>query len=228
MMKRRQVWLVAGVATLALSGFFLAIMRPPGGQVSRLGQDLPWQVMRSPDGATISVFGLTLGQSTVRDAVNKLGRRYEFGLFQDKTDPLSLEIYFRDAVVGGLNARLVIVAHLPDAVLQAMRSRSSASKPSAAGGRHYPVAEIDQDLALTATIVAITFMPVAKFDPDLVRARFGEPTERIEGKDGVHWLYPQWGLDLLLSESGEALLQYVSPVDFAKRLREPLAGQKSL
>lgn len=225
MTKRRQVWLVAGVATLALSSFFLAVMRPPGGQASRLGQDLPWQIVHSPDGATISVFGLTLGQSTLRDAVNKLGRRYEFGLFQDKTDQLSLETYFRDAVVGGLNARLVILTHLPDARLQAMRSRSSASKPSAAGGRRYPVAETDQEFALSATIAAITFMPVAKFDADLVRARFGEPTERIAAKEGVHWLYPQSGLDLLLSENGEALLQYVPPADFAERLRAPLIDQ---
>ena len=48
------------------------------------------------------MFGLTLGESTVRDAANELGRRYELGLFQDQADRLSLEAYFRDAVVGGL------------------------------------------------------------------------------------------------------------------------------
>lgn len=224
-MKRWRVWLLAGTATVVLSGFFLAVMRPPGGQASRFGQDLPWQITRSPDGTTISVFSLTLSQSTVRDATNKLGRRYDFGLFQDKVGQLSLEIYFRDAVVGGLNARLVLLARLPDDTLQAIRSRAGTSKPSADGGRHYPVAEADQDLVLSAPIAVITFMPVAKLNPDLVRTRFGEPSERISTKDGTHWLYPQFGLDLLLGENGEALLQYVSPPDFAERLRSPLTQE---
>lgn len=226
-MKRWPVWLLAGVATVVLSGFFLAVMRPPGGQISRLGQDLPWQITRSPDGATTNVFGLTLGRSTVRDAVDRLGRRYEFGLFQDSKGQLSLEAYFRDAVVGGLNARLVLLARLPDTTVQAMHSRAGAGKPSADGGRRYSVAEADQDLVLTAPIVAITFMPVAKFDPDLVRARFGKPAEQISANDGMHWLYPQSGLDLLLHENGEALLQYVLPSDFV-RLLTPLADKKQL
>jgi hypothetical protein len=35
-------------------------------------------------------------------------------------------------------------------------------------------------------------------------------------------LYPALGLDLLLGDNGEALLQYVPPVEFEERLRSPL------
>jgi len=77
--KHWKILLLAALG-IALSVFFLAIMRPPGGQSSTPGQDLPWQVAASPDGATLTVFGLTLGQNTVRDAVAKLGRRYELGV----------------------------------------------------------------------------------------------------------------------------------------------------
>jgi len=77
-------------------------------------------------------------------------------------------------------------------------------------------------LGLNATIVAITYMPVAKFDPDLARKRFGQPAEQIKVKDGAHWLYPALGLDLLLGDSGETLLQYVAPPEFQERLRAPL------
>ncbi|MDG4598212.1 MAG: hypothetical protein P9F75_21390 [Candidatus Contendobacter sp.] len=220
-MKKGKILLLAALG-VALSGFFLAIMRPPGGQSSTPGQDLPWQVTASPDGATLTVFGLTLGRSTVRDAVDKLGRRYELGVFQGKNGELSLEAYFRDAVVGGLNVRLVLAARLPEPMLEGLRGRAGAGKPTADGGRRYPVAEADTTLGLEAVVTAITYMPVVKFDADLVRKRFGEPAERIAAQDGAHWLYPAMGLDLLLGDNGEALLQYVPPAEFARRLRAPL------
>ena len=221
-MMRNWKILLFGALCVALSAFFLAIMRPPGGRSSAPGQDMPWQVSRSQDGTTSTVFGLTLGQSTVRDAVEKLGRRYELGLFQDKTDRLNLEAYFRDAVVGGLNARLVLSARLPDEILNAIRTHADAGKPTADGGRRFQVAEADHALALRAVVVAITYLPVVKFNAELVRKRFGEPTERIAAKDGAHWLYPALGLDLLLGDGGEALLQYVPPPDFEQQLRAPL------
>jgi hypothetical protein len=65
-------------------------------------------------------------------------------------------------------------------------------------------------------------MPVVKFDAELVRKRFGEPVERIAAESGAHWLYPALGLDLLLGDDGEALLQYVLPLEFEQRLWAPL------
>jgi porphobilinogen synthase len=50
-MKRWKILLLAALG-VGMSVFFLAIMRPPGGQSSAPGQDLPWQVSRSQDGAT--------------------------------------------------------------------------------------------------------------------------------------------------------------------------------
>lgn len=220
-MKRWKILLLAATG-IALSLFLLAIMRPPGGQPATPGQDLPWQVAASPDGATLTVFGLTLGESTVRDAVNKWGRRYELGVFEKSSGHLSLEAYFRDAVVGGLNVQMVLAAHLPDALLSAFRTHAGAGKPTVDGGRRYPVAEADANTALGAVVTAITYRPVVKFDADLIRRRFGEPAEQIAVKDGTHWLYPALGLDLLLGDKGAALLQYVPPVEFEQRLRAPL------
>ncbi|HRD49284.1 MAG: hypothetical protein JNK95_15920 [Candidatus Competibacter sp.] len=220
-MKRWKILLLAGLS-VALSGFFLAIMRPPGGQSSMPGQDLPWQASIGQDGATLTVFGLTLGKSTVRDAVNKLGRRYELGLFQGRDGLLKLEAYFRDAVVGGLNTRLVLSAQLPEPILNAIQAHSGTGKPTADGSRRYPVVEADADLALGAVVTAITYLPVVKFDAELVRKRFGAPAEQIAAEDGSHWLYPALGLDLLLGDNGEALLQYVPPLEFEQRLRAPL------
>ncbi len=145
MKKRWKLWLLAGLGMVGMSGFFLAIMRPPGSQLSAPGQDMPWQIVASQDGVTITVFGLTLGASTVQDAVAKWGRRYELGLFQDQKDQLSLEAYFRDAVVGGLNARLVLAARLPRNVLDGLRARVDMGIPTAEGGWRDPGLESEQE-----------------------------------------------------------------------------------
>ncbi|MDG4555057.1 MAG: hypothetical protein P9E24_12570 [Candidatus Competibacter sp.] len=214
-------------AGVAMSGFFLAIMRPPGGRSAAPGQDLPWQVEIGQNGASSTVFGLTLGESTLRDAAQKLGRRYELGVFRDRGRGLSLEAYFRDTVVGGLNARLVLSARLPEERLDVLRAHAGEGQPTAGGGRRYPVAEADHDSALDAMVTAITYLPAVKFDADLVRKRFGEPVERLSVQDGTHWLYPALGLDLLLGDNGGALLQYVPPAEFEQRLRTPLRNRES-
>ncbi len=214
-------------AGVTMGWFFLAIMRPPGNQAAAPGRDLPWQVEIGQSGATSTVFGLTLGKSTLRDAVRKLGRRYEMGVFRDRDRRLSLEAYFRDTVVGGLNARLVLSAQLPDERLDALRAHAGEGQSIAGGGRRYPVTEADHDLALEAVVTAITYLPVVKFDTDLVRKRFGEPAERLPVQDGTHWLYPTLGLDLLLGDNGGALLQYVPPAEFEQRLRTPLRNREN-
>ena len=48
-MKNWKILLLAALG-VALSVFFLAIMRPPGGQSCMPGQDMPWQVTLSQDG----------------------------------------------------------------------------------------------------------------------------------------------------------------------------------
>lgn len=221
-MKRWRTWLLTGMGLVMMSVFFLAIMRPPGARPATFGQDLPWQITPNQQGSTITVFGLTLGESTVREAVTRFGRRYEWGLFQSPTGRLSLEAYFRDVVVGGLNARLVLSAQLPQTLLEAIRTRAPTSKPTTEGGRRYLLLPEDQELGLGATITAITYLPVVKFDAELVRQRFGQPTEQIADKEGAHWLYPELGLDLLLGDNGEALLQYLPPPEFKQRLQAPL------
>ena len=221
-MNKRWIVPLLIVLGVALTGFFLSIMRPPGGQSSTPGQDLPWQISVGPGGATSTVFGLTVGESRLRDAIAKLGRRYELGLFEDRDGRLSLEAYFRDALLGGLNVRLVLAVEVPEATLAALKTHAGEGKPTASGMRRYPVAEIDQDLAMQGVIAALTYLPVVKFDADLLRQRFGEPAERIAAEGGAHWLYPALGLDVLLGDNGEALLQYVPPADFEARLRAPL------
>ena len=128
-------------------------------------------------------------------------------------------------MVGG-NARLVLSARLPEERLAAFRAHAGAGQPTAGGDRRYSLTEADHELALDAVVTAITFLPVVKFDADLVRKRFGEPAERLPVQDGMHWLYPSLGLDLLLGDNGGALLQYVPPAHVRATVADSIAGPR--
>lgn len=210
-------------ATLGLAYLILPIIRPPGGE-SVLGQDLPWQITPTGDGS-ITVFGLTLGDSTLQDAVAKLGRRYELGLFVAPDGQINLEAYFRDTVLGGINAKIVVTAGLEQEILQNLLKAAASGERLPGDARKYPVSEADIPTALSAPIAFLTYAPYPELDDKLVLKRFGEPAERIAMDDNVHWLYPEQGLDLVLNRDGKAILQYLPPRDF-ERIRMPLIQTK--
>lgn len=59
----------------------------------------PWQITLQPDGKT-RVFGITLSESTLNDAVALLGYDFKLGLFETPDQPLSLEAYFNEVTLG--------------------------------------------------------------------------------------------------------------------------------
>ena len=70
-------------------------------------------------------------------------------------------------------------------------------------------------------IQSIACLPAVNLDQDIIIKRFGEADEVIQKNGVTHYLYPAKGLDVILSEDGKEILQYVAPSEF-KRLREPL------
>jgi hypothetical protein len=71
----------------------------------------------------------------------------------------------------------------------------------------------------------LTYIPSADLSEELIRSRFGEPTERITEKSGiVHWLYPGKGMDIAVNPNGKEVFQYVLPARFPA-LIAPLIGK---
>jgi hypothetical protein len=207
-------------ASLVLAYAMLPVFRPSS-ESSRPITDMPWQITPTADGS-ITVFGLTLGESTLADAVSKLGHRYDLGLFREADGRVSLEAYFKDALLGGMNARLVLALTVAPEPAAAMLSRSGNGKSRDGGVEQFSVAEADVPAALATPIESLTYVPFFKVPRDLALERFGNPAERlVTGDESTHWLYPNRGLDLVLGPDGQAILQYTPPRDF-DRLREPL------
>ncbi len=184
---------------------------------------LPWQIELLPDGST-RVFGLEPGNTTLGQAVSRLGDDMELAVMAAEGERGSLEVYYGHYRAGLLTAKLVLAAEMDDATLKSMRDNAADVELLKSGTRKYIVSPQDRDRAFAAVIRSIAFIPSTKLDDGMIVSRFGKPAEMITMDDQTrHYLYPDKGLDIILGEEGRDVLQYVEPAAF-KRLREPLGG----
>ena len=188
---------------------------------------LPWQIETLPGGES-KVFDLTLGHSTLADARKRFGDDMPLAVVAEPNESGNVEGYYENVTAGFVAGRLIVTADLPTAVIDAMRERSPKTEYMQSTTRKARLADSDFAAALAAPIRALSFIPAAQLDEDIVIQRFGQPTERIRVNEHVeHLLYPARGLDLVLDSKGKELLQYVAPARF-EALRAPLKAQASL
>ena len=130
-------------------------------------------------------------------------------------------MYYGQYRSGLLSAKLVLGVDLDGESLKRLRENAASQEVLKSGARKYLVSEEDHEKALGAVIQNIAYIPATRLDHDMIISRFGEPAEVIKTDRATHYLYPSKGLDVVLSEEGKEVLQYVAPAEF-DRLREPL------
>lgn len=213
----RQWVLVAATAALAgaiwlYGGQGPRTPTPPG--------ERPWEAVVGPDGATRAL-GLTLGQSTLADAISRFGKGVDVAIFESAGRPLALEAYFSETSAGGISGRLVAVLAPSAAVLDGLKARSRGARRLQSGTLRHEIDARDAEILASLPLASLTFVPTANLDETTVRSRFGEPVERLPAGDGaVRWLYPDRGIAVTLSEQGKEMIDYVNPAD-GERLRQP-------
>lgn len=181
----------------------------------------PWQIILEPDGNT-RVFGITLGENSLNDATGLLGRNYKLGLFETIDQPLSLEAYFNEVTLGGISGKFVLTLDATQDELADLLQEAIKRKVLESGAKRYTLTAEKSKLLAQKNITSVSYIPYINLDEEIIRKRFGEPSERvIVDERRQHLLYPELGLDLLLDEEGKELLQYVTPSKF-EQLRQPL------
>ena len=228
--------LVAGLVSLLLAFAPVAWHMLVPGEPAPPAQGTPWQVVQPSPGRS-QVFGLALPGSTLADALARWGEdlqvavvvagRAEGGAATDpRADAPALEAYLERFSAGGVDGRLLLSFDADPAALAGWRERLTGT-PTGAGARRHALDAAAQAGAAQAPLVGIGFIPTAQLDAAVLRARFGEPAERIaDGERLEHWLYPALGLAVVLDARGRELLQYVAPDDFDARLVRPLRERR--
>lgn len=210
---------IAGMAILVMTLLLLTACE----RVSKQPKEdiYPWQITLLADGKT-RVFGITLNESSLNDAVELWGRDYRLGLFESPGQPLSLEAYFNEVTQGGISGKFVLTLEATQDELTALLQQSIKRKVLESGARRYSMTAEMNNVLAQKRISSLSYIPYINLDEEIILKRFGEPAERIMvDKKRQHMMYPELGLDLMLDEEGKELLQYVAPNKF-EELRWPL------
>ncbi len=211
------------IATIiAVLLFFLALpLLLPKPQNDQATQGLPWQIEVAPDGTAL-VSGLTLGRSTLADALRRFGDDAELAIVAAPGETGTLELYFANASMGNVTGKLVVTAQVTEDELLRLQQNAAKAKYMQSSTKKAALDDADLPFAYSLPIRALAMVPTANLNEEILIQRFGQPAERIRTSAEVeHWLYPQQGLDITLNAKSKELLQYVAPRDF-QQLREPL------
>lgn len=207
----RHVFLtVLGISILAV---IIGILMP--GQPREKAVNLPWQVEPLADGS-IKVFGLVLGKSTLQEAQQIFQEEAELSMFATDDGKRVVEGFFNQLTLSGLRARMVVGMDYSEEELAAMFDRGARIATMGSGKRKVSLSGEDKMAAMHIPIISITYLPKVNLDAELVEKRFGRPAERIKERksDVEHWLYPDLGLDIALSDEQKDVLQYTLPSRF--------------
>ena len=181
----------------------------------------PWQVTLMSDGS-IRVFGIHLGVTPASEARDALGKAPKLALFENPDGRLSLELFYKEFTRAGLSGKLILTIGDSYDVLLSLKKQSHKHEKLESGVLQYYLDKPALAIIDKLPVVAMTYMPYAGLPEDTIRARFGEPAEKVRSHEKAqHWLYPDRGLDLVINEEGKEVLQYVSPAEFEK-LASPL------
>lgn len=172
---------------------------------------LPWQIDILPGGET-RVFGITPGRTTLGEAIRQLGDDMELAIIAAPHETGTIEVYYSHHSFGPITGKLILVLDIAPDVLAALRERAFQDR----GTRRHHLHPDDLPAAHRAPVKVINFMPSFNLDEEIAQSRFGTPAEIIQVHAGQkHLLYPDKGLDLILSADGKEVLQYLSPGEFS-------------
>jgi hypothetical protein len=186
---------------------------------------LPWQIDILPGGDT-RVFGITLGQTTLGEVIEQLGDDMGLAIIAAPHETGTLEAYYSHYSAGPITGKLILALDIAPEVLAPMLKRGFQD----GGTRRYRLHPDDLQNAYRAPVKVINFLPSFNLDEEIAQARFGTPAEIIQAHaQQKHLLYPDKGLDLILSEDGREILQYLPPGEFSAHRAQiqqlPSAGE---
>lgn len=211
--------IILGVVTLIAATIAILLMLPDNSVSTP--DTLPWRITH-PTPETTRIFGVTLGETSLAEAEKTFKEEAEISLFKPTDREMGVEAFIEEVNFNGLKAKLVMTVAVPAEDLTGMFNRGLRMNATGSGKR-ITLTPDDLDKVRKAPVSSLTYLPNVRLEESVIAKRFGEPAQRIlETKVGLtHWLFPQHGLDIILSPKEKPVLQYSTLKDF-ELLRTPL------
>lgn len=172
-------------------------------------QTLPWKAKFNAQGH-LETMGLTIGKSTVNDAIALYGKDVEIKLFSDLDESnKSVEAYFPVMYIGSIKAALALGIDASEAQMQQAFNNGKKIVMSSTGGREVELYNADKLTFMDLPITSATLLPRKHLTERAIAMRFGEPDHKEIQSDGLqHWFFNALGLELIIDPEGPEALQY--------------------
>lgn len=224
-----------GLSTLiVVGGDMVKGYDPKANAASGADVGTPWQIDQVAQGRT-RVAGLVLalpGQpqtddGTLADVLRLWPDKTQVAVVASPDEVGALEAFVDPAMLGFVTGKLVLSLQMDPLRIAEFKRRAGKVDFMESTTRRFTLSANDLEAARSAPIVAAAFVPQARLDADTVIGRFGPPAQRLPGAGGSeHLLYPEQGVDVVISPKGRDLIQYVAPARF-NELRAPLVAAQA-
>lgn len=200
-------WLVF-ISSIAIYALML-IFQPSREAVE--DQNLPWNAHFNNQGQ-LETLGLTIGESTVNDAIELYGKDVEVKLFSDLDESnKSVEAYFPVMYIGSIKAALALGIIASEEQKQKAFENGKKIVMSSTGGREVELYNADKITFMDLPVSSVTLLPRKHLTKRAIEMRFGKPDHKETQSDGLeHWFFKDLGLELIIDPEGPEALQYTN------------------
>jgi len=199
-------FLIVLIGAFALYAVFL-LLQPERDQVAE--DRLPWNAHFDSQGQ-LHALGLTLHQTTLREAMDIYGKDVEIRLFTDNDGSnKSAEAYFPVIYIGSIKAAIAVQLEVPKDELETVYNRGAKISPTGSGAKEVKLSSQDNLDFLDKTIASVTLIPRKDLSERAIDLRFGAPDFKQRQSDKLdHWFFKRMGLEMIIDPEGPEALQY--------------------
>ncbi len=207
---------------LALAILVVYTLWPSGGDKQEITQAA---IIGENEQGEMTVFGITLGKTTLAEAEIILGSRAKRALFimppekdehgNDLIPEHNVEAFFPSMPD---NSKMLLGLYSTEPELEQIRYKAHGPIAFPSGNIKLEIDDKQQSMVNGMPVITLTSIPRVSLGPEDISNKFGEPALVHVRGEIVHFLYPKIGLDVILDRSGEALLQFVEPGQFSQVL----------
>ncbi len=171
-------------------------------------QAMPWQSYVNDQGETV-VFDLTMGKSTLSDAMRLFGSEVKASLFEDKDKKQNLEVFFSSTKVGGISAKVILDLNFNDQQFDYLSHNIKEAEIMPTGNKKTSFNKTGESSMFALIIKSLTFIPKADLSTDTLIGLFKKPA-RIDLVDpGVeYWYYPDKGLRIIVDQENKEIFEF--------------------
>jgi len=152
---------------------------------------MPWNATKISN--TTQVFGLKIGENTLKNAMQIFGSEAEVALFKNKNKENTVEVYFNNTKIGGLSVRIILALILTNDDLKMLNQNIDSHEVLPSGSEKVEFRTFALNKLLDKKIKHLSFIPRVSLEEKVILARFGEPEIREKNK----WIYPKQGLQVV-------------------------------